>query len=213
MNMDGKILIAGTGRAGTSSLVRLLTRLGFDTGFTPERDGYNPAIRAGCELSWSGNPRDCAPSAEWLETAPRIIKSPYLSCHLEKMVEQGTKIDHVLIPVRDIEKATWSRLAAGLVWHSGDFEKEQANLRAVMVKCIGDCWKLGIPFTVLDFPKHVTDFGYLFGKLRKVWPELDRQRLSTEFLQLNQEWSQGNWKAGEGKAAIEKADKLLEQYE
>ena len=38
-----KTLIIGPGRAGTSFLMRVLTRLGFDTGFTRDNDGYDEA--------------------------------------------------------------------------------------------------------------------------------------------------------------------------
>ena len=48
----GRILISGTGRAGTTFLVQLLTELGLDTGYSdPERVAmtYSEQARAGLE--------------------------------------------------------------------------------------------------------------------------------------------------------------------
>lgn len=185
--MRGKIIIAGTGRAGTSFLVRLLTRLDIDTGWNRNVDGFIPSIRAGCEIQWGSDHHNIPPSPEWLETAPRIIKSPYLSRHLTALVEQGTKIDHVIIPIRDLDDATNSRLNAGLSWFSEDFEEEKRNLTETLAKCTNDCDMFQIPRTFLRFPQHVKDVDYAFVEMAKVFPELDRERFVAEFDQLNRE--------------------------
>jgi hypothetical protein len=184
---NGKILIAGTGRAGTSFLMRLLTRCGFDTGFTPESDGYNESIRAGCELQWGQNMAEDPPLKEWLDGSPRIIKSPFLSLHLPAIIEGGTKIDYVIVPVRELTDATKSRLHAGLAWQSTDFATELDHLNYVLTRCIDDCLKLELPFKVLTFPRHVKDSNYLVMKLAEVFEfsSGDAERVIEEHRKLN----------------------------
>ena len=111
--MSGKIIIAGTGRAGTSFLVRLLTRLGFDTGFSPDSDGWKADKRGGCEWT-AGITVDCAPkvmreiAARW----PRILKNPDWSFYLKNFVSAGAlNVDHVFIPIREMDEAVSSRTA------------------------------------------------------------------------------------------------------
>lgn len=59
---DGHILIGGTGRAGTTLLVRWFTALGFDTGFTPEEVAGRRSAISGLPDSTGASPR-CQPSA------------------------------------------------------------------------------------------------------------------------------------------------------
>jgi hypothetical protein len=57
-------LISGTGRAGTTFLVVLLTRLGLDTGFAEETMMIDEIARAGLEHAFIE------------PTSPYLIKSP-----------------------------------------------------------------------------------------------------------------------------------------
>lgn len=189
--MTPKVFIAGTGRAGTSFLTRFLTRLGLDTGFTATADGFVPKIRAGCELGWGVQDQTITPpSIAWLASTPRILKSPYLSLHIAALAEAGAQIEHVIVPVRSLDDATHSRLNAGLAWHSTDFAQERAFLASVLARVTGDCTRLGIPFTVLEFPQHVTDVAYSHGTLSQALPELaaiDYAVFCRVFEQLNRE--------------------------
>jgi hypothetical protein len=156
--MEPKIIIAGTGRAGTSFLVRLLTRLGYDTGYTPDREDFHPTIRAGCEQfagDWSRG---------WWEQSPRIVKSPFLSITLPSI---RVPIDHVICPVRDLDQVQQSREENNLPWAVPPVE--------VLGKLVADCTLLGIPLTLMRFPDSVRDWGYCLLYLSEAFPELNSQ--------------------------------------
>src|SRR4051812_2282217 len=88
-----KIVITGTGRAGTTLLVQILTDLGFDTGFKLDAR-INEDARAGLE-------RDILHP-----NAPRIVKDPGLSRRLRGYLAEGTvAVEHVIVPMRDLDVA------------------------------------------------------------------------------------------------------------
>ena len=96
--MRKHIVIGGTGRAGTSFLVALLTKLGFDTGFTPATLRLHPLSRAGLELDIRR------------KNAPYIVKNPWLSQTLSEALEDpDIRIEHAIVPVRSMVAATASR--------------------------------------------------------------------------------------------------------
>src|SRR3954468_18928156 len=97
---EPKIVIAGTGRAGTTLLVQVLTDLGFDTGFRA-----NPNIEYEARAGLERNIR----SAD----APRVVKAPGLSLELDDLVVRGeVELEHVIIPVRDLDVVSASRVRA-----------------------------------------------------------------------------------------------------
>ena len=181
--MKPKIIIAGAGRAGTSFLMRLLTRLGFDTGFTPEADGFNPRIRAGCEKF------RFPPTVEWLETAPWILKTPYWCNDLEDAIAVGAPIGHVFIPVRRLDEVAKSRVAAGLAQSEA---KTVAAEEHVMAKWLGRIVATvvvnGIDFTTMQYPRHVRDWEYCGEQLARGLPEL-RQIEARKFRYVHKELS------------------------
>ncbi len=93
-----KVVITGTGRAGTTLLVQVLTDLGLDTGFSPDH-AVDERVNAGLEF------RIESPNA------PRIVKDPNLSRRLGGLLDRGeVEIEHVIIPVRDLDVAVASRV-------------------------------------------------------------------------------------------------------
>src|SRR5687768_17589609 len=60
------VIISGTGRAGTSYLVELLTNMSLDTGYTPSTAQLDSQARSGLELDIRN------------ESAPYLVKSPWL---------------------------------------------------------------------------------------------------------------------------------------
>ena len=63
------IVITGTGRAGTTFLMHLLTELGLETGFSPETLSQNISQDSNSGLEW--------PNEDFLSgKAPRVFKSP-----------------------------------------------------------------------------------------------------------------------------------------
>ena len=92
------LLIAGTGRAGTSFLVRYLHALGLDTHIARQGDRqWDEAAQAGLE----DIPLGLAPGS-----LPYVVKSPWLTECIDQVLAEGAiAIDAVVIPVRDLAEA------------------------------------------------------------------------------------------------------------
>jgi hypothetical protein len=78
-NPERHLVIAGTGRAGTSFLVRYLTELGLDTTLTRKGDaaGWDADANAGLEnLLVSGN------------NLPYVVKSPWIGEYIEQILKE-----------------------------------------------------------------------------------------------------------------------------
>jgi hypothetical protein len=183
------LIIAGTGRAGTSFLVRYLTELGLDTTLGRHGDaaGWDDEANAGLEnLLISGN------------DLPYVIKSPWISEYVGQILnEKQFKIDAFIVPVRDLVEAATSRVvlerraihqhnpwmgeqldrtwetyghtAGGLVYSLNPLD--QARLLAVQFhQLVLKVSEVGIPLVFPAFPRIVTDWEYLHACLRPVLP-------------------------------------------
>lgn len=163
------LIISGTGRAGTTFLVQLFTALGLDTGFTDPASDLNPNCDAGME--WDIRRAD----------APYIVKSPWLCDYLGEVLADGrVRIDHALVPVRDLYTAAESRRDVarrtdrtlfggdipGGLWHTDEPERQEAVLAVQLYKLLYALAERDIPLTLLHFPRLVRDPQYLFGKLQ-----------------------------------------------
>ena len=189
--MPNHLLIAGTGRAGTSFLVKYLTELGLDTHLT--RNGassfWDPRAQAGLED---------IPLVGDASKRPYVVKSPYAYEFIDKLLEQDDfKLDGVIIPVRDLIEASSSRILSemqhlneavpwlaeldetweqwaltpgGVVYSLNTLD--QARLLAVgfyhlVERLIG----ANIPIAFVHFPEMAQDADYLFERLRPVLPD------------------------------------------
>lgn len=102
--MDPKLVICGTGRAGTTLLMRIFTAAGLDTGFGQEHlDKVEGNIgRAGLERM---------PNRKNRTTLPRIVKTPALGDKLPVLLkEQWFPIGLAIVPVRNLYDAAQSRI-------------------------------------------------------------------------------------------------------
>lgn len=162
------VIISGTGRAGTSFLVQLLTELKLDTGYTDTSTEFYPGCRAGLEKDI----RDPA--------APYIIKSPWLCDYLGEVLAQGeVAIDHAIIPMRDLFSAAESRrfvvreagevenpdLVRGGLWHTKEPLAQESILTLQLYKLMETLSSYDIPLTLLSFPRLATDPEYLYKKI------------------------------------------------
>lgn len=167
----GKIIITGPGRSGTTFLVQLLTRLGFDTGFEPYKEPVGESKRAGCEyiMEWFGLP--IKEKRANLEKAPRILKAPEWSMALKELFfEEIYPVDHVIIPIRDLRIAAQSRLDAGCHYMTIGTVDDQESVHALMLgKCIEACYLYDVPYTLMKFPRLVTDARYCYDSLDMVF--------------------------------------------
>jgi len=102
---QGHLLIGGTGRAGTTLLVRYFTALGFDTGFSAEdvAQRVDPISHGGLEHSLG---RTVGRGGQ----LPYVAKSPYFGEHLGEYLERGElRVRCFILPMRDLFDAAESR--------------------------------------------------------------------------------------------------------
>jgi hypothetical protein len=180
--MVGRVYITGTGRAGTTFLVDLLTRLGLDTGFNDRRTdaAYFSDARAGLEKDIFDR------------NGPEIVKNPRLCDQVDAVLGAGISIRHILVPVRDFESAAASRRFAqrqatgseqgkpvrGGLWDTRDGAAQESVLHRKFATLMEAIARNDIPFTLLSFPRLANDGHYLFRKLRPCFPKL----VETDFL-------------------------------
>ncbi|MGZ6994061.1 MAG: hypothetical protein ACXVIM_02545 [Acidimicrobiia bacterium] len=172
--MAPKVVIAGTGRAGTTLLVQILTDLGLDTGF--ERDhAIDESVHAGLERGIE------APDA------PRIVKNPNLSRRLGSLLDAGAvEIEHVIIPVRDLDVAAASRVRntrygsdlhtfGGLIATSKATHQREA-LALVFNELLYTVARYDLPHTFLLFPRFAEDWQYTYDHLSFLDPSVSPER-------------------------------------
>jgi len=182
------IVISGTGRAGTTFLVQLLTALGLDTGFTDIDSGIDSNSNAGME--WDLRRPD----------APYIVKSPWLCDYLDEALDSGQYIiNHAIIPMRDLYSAAESRrdvarragadLAQeeirGGLWHTELPEQQEMVLANQFYKVVYTISKRDIPMTLLLFPRFVCDSEYLYRKLEFMLSGIGYQAFLQIFKQIS----------------------------
>ena len=175
-----KVIITGTGRAGTTFLVRLLTELGLDTGFTRKswRRDYFEHCQAGLERNML-SPK-----------APYIVKNPALCEALPSILATGNfVIDRAIIPIRELEAAALSRIRVGGghesvpggLWKTSDPAAQKAVLGEVFHNLIFTLADNDIPFILLVFPRMVEDADYTYGKLRFLVGSIPREKFRRAF--------------------------------
>ncbi len=94
------VVITGTGRTGTTFLVELLTHLRLETGFSADDVISKKFSLARAGLEYDIMRKDC----------PYIVKSPWFcDCAQEIIYREDIVIEHVFIPIRDLNAAAESR--------------------------------------------------------------------------------------------------------
>jgi hypothetical protein len=185
--MKNHLIIAGTGRAGTSLLVRYLTECGLETHITRNGDSsWNEDANAGLEdLPLPGI--DC----------PYVIKSPWFFEYVDALVQRKDIIvDAVIMPVRDLVEAsasrsilelkaihtnidfidrmktweTWAYTPGGIVYSMNPID--QARILALgFYKTVHALVRRGIKIVFLEFPRFVEDADYLYDQLTDFLPK------------------------------------------
>ncbi len=175
-----KIIITGTGRAGTTFLVQLLTELGLDTGYRPGSWG-----RDYFEHSSAGLERDIL-----AEDSPYIVKNPNFCETLPALLATGSLvIDHVLVPVRDLDEASRSRVRVGgsdsavpggLVGTS-----EPAAQKGILAERFHRLMYVlaehDIAHSLLHFPRIALDADYAWTRLHFLAPGIERTAFLAAF--------------------------------
>lgn len=175
MTIRNHVIISGTGRAGTTFLVQLLTALKLDTGYKD-----NSAVAPNCDGGMESNLAD--------PNAPYFVKDPWLCETLAGILEQGdVKIDHAFIPIRDLYAAAESRrdvtrrtspevfeafgpVVPGGCWPTDRVEDQESVLSRKLYMLIETLTRFNVPTTFLHFPKLAVSPEYTFAKLMPVLP-------------------------------------------
>jgi hypothetical protein len=159
-----KILITGTGRCGTTFLIKLFSFLGFDTGYN--RENYHLSIYTNCN---SGMER-------FHNEKHYILKNPEFITNIENIVkDKSIKIKNVIIPIRDLKESANSRVRngrhAGGLWNSVDEESQIRFYKDILSNYIYISTKYEINTIYIDFDKMTTNKTYLFDKLKSILDE------------------------------------------
>lgn len=168
-----KCLIAGVGRSGTTFLVQLLTELGFDTGFSDAerfRAAYFDTAKAGLEINLLRR-----------ADSPYVVKDPGICDYLDAVMETDRFIiDHVFVPVRDLEDAAMSRIRVtragwsdGGLWKTDDTHLQKTILAETLCALVQKLARYEIPCTFLEFPRFVTDCDYALRRLAFLTSDMD----------------------------------------
>ncbi len=169
--MSQKVILTGSGRSGTTFLIQLLGRLGFDTGISDNY--YDPKLRAGCEHPFPDLDKPVKELQQIFSDLPQVLKAPTFSfilkfCLLNKIFQ----VEHVFMPVRELEESARSRLDVELFWETLQTDDEaqrvndQANIHAIAIgRTIEAVIMFGLPLTMLHFPRMVIDLDYCYKKV------------------------------------------------
>lgn len=182
------LVIAGTGRAGTSFLVRFLTDLGLDTHISRFGDGaWDEAAQAGLENGFWDTSADL----------PYVVKSPWAYQFIEQtLANSAIEIEAVVIPIRNLidaatsrtivefrnihQRAPWMAEIKRTWWDCGPTAGgtvfslnpvDQARVLAVgfhhLVERLVDA---DVPIVFVAFPRLAEEPEYLFKKLKPILP-------------------------------------------
>lgn len=182
------LLITGTGRTGTTFLVKLLTLLDFNTGFTKDQIAASKELRAGLEFQGLG------------AHLPYVVKNPKLMWQLPELLQKNkVVVDHILLPMRDIHAAAESRrenvrksdgsLAPQEVVGGLEGVDNPADQEGFFLRKFYDFLQFvslyQIPLTTLQYPRLVLDGEYLYLKLRPLLGQLPQGRFMEVFNELS----------------------------
>lgn len=222
MNPPHKVVITGTGRAGTTFLVQLLTELGFDTGFTPDeaRRRVDARCQAGLEHQLR-MPRGRPTMRDWWRQpkhtvlnlvreppeGPYIIKNPALCDNLgPALADNRLVIDHAYIPLRELEASALSRVRVGGkdgsvpggLWKTSDPAAQKAVLAEMFFNLVHTLTRYEVPHTFLLFPRLVEDWTYTYEKLAFLVGGVEPERFRSAFGSLARRDMVHDYQSGEG---------------
>jgi hypothetical protein len=181
-------LISGTGRAGTTFLVVLLTCLGLDTGFAKGTEKIVEIAHADLEHAFIE------------PTSPYVIKRPWLCDRIDEAImrDPNLVIDCALVPVRDLKAAAASRAAVqerkagsrngegvvGELWLTTDPIEQEAILRWQLSTLLVSLARYEIPLQLMWYPRLVKDPKYLYGKLKFLLPDISHEKFVRVYSQM-----------------------------
>jgi len=203
MNQKKQIVITGTGRTGTTFLVELLTHLGLDTGFETEDINHFKSDLSNAGLEYRIGSENC----------PYIAKDPWFCDYAEEVIQRKDIIlEHVYIPVRDLNSAAESRRYVtkkgyselsyiekfkhlfnpkdfpGGLWHTkstGNGKQEEVLLNQ-LYKVIYQLSGGSTDVTLMQYPKITRDPKYLYKKLESILKDIQFDMFQATFHEVVQ---------------------------
>jgi hypothetical protein len=198
--MRRHLMIAGTGRSGTSFLVRYLASLGLETHLSRSENWHEEAEAGLEDLILHGG------------DLPYVIKSPWLYQHIDLVLSRkDIKLDGVIVPTRDIVEASVSRTTIEMqnthrmlpfladearMWDTHAHTPggvifslnplDQARLLAMgFHKLLCSLTQAEVPVYLVAFPRMIHDCDYLIRSLRAVFPSgIDEENARESFRQI-----------------------------
>jgi hypothetical protein len=164
-----KTLVTGTGRSGTTFLIKLFSFLGFDTGF--DRNNYERHIAKNCNAGMEHN-------AHPARAKHAVLKSPLYMRDIRSIFQsKDLRLKRVIIPVREYGAATASRRKnagkAGGWFNAGNEEDQLRFFHRIVAEYVYYMTKYDVPTIFLDFERMVTDKEYLYRMLDPMLRERD----------------------------------------
>lgn len=161
-----KILISGTGRCGTTFLIKLFSFLDYNTGFT--RDNYQNYIQKNCNSGMEKNHH----SDEY------VLKNPTFIQFIKNIVEDSSiRIKYMIISIRDYSISARSRVShkkgAGGLWNANNEEEQILYYNKIMTNYLFYMVKYDINTIFIDFEKMISNPAYLYEKLKPILDEND----------------------------------------
>lgn len=164
-----KIFISGTGRCGTTFLMKLFTLLDYKTGY--DKKTYLTHVFKNCN---SGLEIDPTRNSKELE----IFKSPKLIADIDDILKKNKdwlKLKLMIIPVRNYEKAAQSRVKHGHrrggLWNAKDKQTQIRYYKNIIADYVHYMLKHNINTIFLDFDEMVSNKEYLYVNLKPLFME------------------------------------------
>jgi len=178
--MDKKVLIMGTGRAGTTFLVRMFTRLGFDTGWT--KDNYESDVTSGSNAGLEYMPNLQYVIDNYDNKKIEVYKAPQYTSQLDdKRAQFIANKFFVIIPIRKFEETARSREKNNINRNTGSFHgmtnrdsmvksyfDQLENDHRIIANYIYFMTKFDIETIFLNFETMIRNPQYLFDKMNKI---------------------------------------------
>jgi hypothetical protein len=160
----------------------------------PYEEAYDPNLRAGCgyNLVYDADTETIDEIKAKFNAAPRVLKGPIWGLCLKWLIPRGIlePVDHVIVPMRDLDVSARSRLSVGLDWmvmdelEGEDRVRDQANVLAMVLgRTVETCWLFSLPLTFMDFPRLVKDPTYCYERLSRAF-DLDQSAFIEEWSNL-----------------------------
>lgn len=174
--MSEHVIITGTGRSGTTFLMKLFTALGVDTGFSLGKidKSIDPVSHSGLDRNMVGLKKNG-------KRIPFLIKCPGFCDHSDKVLnDPGFLIKRIIIPFRDIREASKSRIFVhkigikkGALWGTSDICKQEMILFYKINKLLLSISKYSVPVVLINYKKMIKDSLYLYNKIKFLINDVD----------------------------------------